>query len=100
MQREHYLTMDLLNFQKKKSFQLDIKFLEHETLSVEKGKEDNVAIAVKDPISMVIKTNEKELYKPVFTAEKEKLEAAIEKGTVVGKVHLEKTEGTDYGYIT
>ena len=87
-------------FSKEEIIPAGYKIPEHETLSVEKGKEDNVAIAVKDPISMVIKTNEKELYKPVFTAETEKLEAAIEKGTVVGKVHLEKTEGTDYGYIT
>ncbi|WP_397469533.1 serine hydrolase [Psychrobacillus sp.] len=72
---------------------------EHETIEVEKGKEKSVAIATKDPISMVIKTNEKELYKPTFTANKETVEAAVEKGTVVGKVHLEKTEGTDYGYI-
>ncbi|TQR05135.1 serine hydrolase [Psychrobacillus soli] len=86
-------------FSKEEIVPAGYKIPEHETLSVEKGKEDTVAIAVKDPISMVIKTNEKELYKPVFTAEAEKLEAAIEKGTVVGKVHLEKTEGTDYGYI-
>ena len=87
-------------FSKEEIIPAGYKIPEHETITVEKGKEDNVAIAVKDPISMVIKTNEKELYKPVFTAEAEKLEAAIEKGTVVGKVHLEKTEGTDYGYIT
>ncbi|WP_177184542.1 serine hydrolase [Psychrobacillus sp. OK032] len=87
-------------FSKEEIIPAGYKIPKHKTISVEKGKEDNVAIAVKDPISMVIKTNEKELYKPVFTAEKEKLEAAIEKGTVVGKVHLEKIEGTDYGYIT
>lgn len=86
-------------FSKEEIVPAGFKIPEHETLSVEKGKEDNVAIAVKDPISMVIKTNEKELYKPVFTADKKKLEAAVEKGAVVGKVHLEKTEGTDYGYI-
>nr|WP_205961831.1 serine hydrolase [Psychrobacillus vulpis] len=72
----------------------------NKTLPVVKGKEDSVAIAVKDPISMVIKTSEKELYKPVFTPTKESLEAEVKEGTVVGKIHLEKTEGTDYGYIT
>ncbi|MFJ7974088.1 serine hydrolase [Psychrobacillus sp. NPDC096389] len=86
-------------FSKEEIVPAGYKIPDHETLAVEKGKEDNVAIAVKDPISMVIKTNEKELYKPVFTADKKKLEAAVEKGAVVGKVHLEKTEGTDYGYI-
>lgn len=76
------------------------KIPENETISVEKGKEDSVAIAVKDPISMLIKTNEKELYKTVFTPNEKELEAEVKKGTVVGKVHVEKTEGTDYGYIT
>ena len=71
----------------------------NKTLAVEKGKEDTVAIAVKDPVSMVIKSSEKESYKPIFTADKETLEAEVKKGTVVGKLHLEKTEGTDYGYV-
>ena len=48
---------------------------------------------------MVIITIQKKLYKPVFTPNKKSLEAEIEKGKVVGKIHLEKTEETDYGYI-
>lgn len=76
------------------------KIPKNKTLPVIKGKEDSVAIAVKDPISMVIKTSEKDMYKPVFTPDKKNLEADVKEGTVVGKVHLEKTEGSDYGYIT
>ena len=70
-----------------------------ETLAVDKGKEDEVAIAPKEGISMVIKSNEKELYTPVFTPTEEMLEADVESGQVVGKVKLEKTEGEDLGYI-
>ncbi|WP_093538731.1 serine hydrolase [Psychrobacillus psychrotolerans] len=87
-------------FSKEEIVPAGFKIPKQATLKVEKGKEDTVAIAVKEPISMIIKTNEKELYKPVFTPTKETLEAAIKKDTVVGKVHLEKSEGTDYGYIT
>nr|WP_197275659.1 serine hydrolase [Bacillus sp. FJAT-22090] len=76
------------------------KIPKNKTLPVIKGKEDSVAISVKDPISMVIKTSEKDMYKPVFTPDKKNLEADVKEGTVVGKVHLEKTEGSDYGYIT
>ena len=72
----------------------------HKNLKVNKGKEDTVAIAVKEPISMLIKSSDKDLYKPVFTPLEDKLEAEVKKDTVVGKVHLEKSEGTDYGYIT
>ena len=63
MQLEPYSIMGSRNLQKKKLFQQDIK-LKQKTLPVEKGKEDTVAIAVKEPISMVIKTSEKDLYKP------------------------------------
>ncbi|WP_391118768.1 serine hydrolase [Psychrobacillus sp. L3] len=77
------------------------KIPENETLPVEKGKEDSVSIAVKDPISMVIKTSEKDQYKPIFTPKEKTLEADVKKGIVVGTVHLEKTDGTnDYGYVT
>ncbi len=86
-------------FSKEEIVPAGYKIPKHKTLPVEKGKEKTVAIAVKDPISMVIKSSEKELYKPVFTAEKDKLEAGVKKGAVVGKIHLEKTDGTDYGYI-
>lgn len=87
-------------FSKEEIIPAGYKIPKNETISVEKGKEDSVTITVKDPISMVIKTSEKELYKPIFTPTKETLVAEVKKGTVVGKVHLEKTEGTDYGYIT
>ncbi len=70
-----------------------------ETLEVVKGKEKEVGIATKEPISMMIKASEKDLYKPVFNPSNKSLEAAVEKGTVVGTVSIEKTEGTDYGYI-
>ena len=86
-------------FSKEEIVPAGYKIPKNDSLAVEKGKEDTVSIAVKDPISMVIKSNEKELYKPVFTPKAETLEAAVKKGEVVGEVHLEKTEGTDYGYI-
>lgn len=70
-----------------------------ETIAIDKGKEDEVGIEIKDGISMVIKSGEKELYTPVFTPVTELLEAEVEKGQVVGKVKLQKTEGEDLGYI-
>ena len=87
-------------FSKEEIIPAGYKIPKNGSLSVNKGKEDKVAIAVKEPISMVVKTSEKDLYKPVFTAKAKTLEAEVKKGTVVGKVHLEKTEGTDYGYVT
>src|SRR5690606_7167541 len=70
-----------------------------ESIEVIKGKEDSVNIEVKEPIQMMVKSVEKDLYKPKLVLETESLEAEVEKGTVVGKVIIEKTEGTDYGFI-
>lgn len=81
------------------------EFKKQKDIPVIKGKEEQVAIAVKDPIEMVIKSSEKDLYKPKLVLDGKKLkdgtlEAAVKKGEVVGHVELVKSEGTDYGYIT
>ncbi|MCM3390470.1 D-alanyl-D-alanine carboxypeptidase [Ureibacillus chungkukjangi] len=70
-----------------------------ETIPVTKGKEDSVEIAVKEPISLIVKTSEKDLYVPKIELDKKSLEAEVEKDTVVGKVVIEKSEGEDYGFI-
>lgn len=86
-------------FSKEEIVSADYKFKDNETIKVTKGKEDKVKIKLKEPITMMIKSNEKELYQPKLILDKESLEAEVKEGTVVGKVVLEKTEGTDYGYI-
>jgi D-alanyl-D-alanine carboxypeptidase (penicillin-binding protein 5/6) len=80
------------------------QFEEQKELDVVKGKENSVAISVKEPIRMTVKTNEKDLYKPELTIDESKLtkgalQAPVEKDTVVGQVKLVKSEGTDYGFI-
>ncbi|WP_192894266.1 D-alanyl-D-alanine carboxypeptidase family protein [Lysinibacillus composti] len=86
-------------FSKQEIVPANYVFKGKETIAVTKGKEDEVEIAVKEPISVVINTNEKDLYKPKLVLEKETLEADVKKGTVVGKVVLERTEGKDLGFI-
>lgn len=71
----------------------------NETINVTKGKENKVGIAVKEPITVLLKSSEKDFYKPKLILEKDSLEAEVEKGTVVGKAVIERTEGTDYGFI-
>lgn len=74
-------------------------FKENKTVKVIKGKENKIGIAVKEPISFMVKSSEKDLYVPKLTLEKEQLEAEVKKGTTVGKVTVERTEGKDYGFI-
>ena len=80
------------------------QFEDQQELDVIKGKENKVAIEVKDPIKMMVKTSEKDLYKPELTIDeskltKEALQAPFDKNTVVGHVKIVRTEGTDYGFI-
>lgn len=86
-------------FSKEELLSTDYKFKGNETIKVTKGKEDKVKIALKEPFSMMVKSSERDLYKPKLILDKKSLEAEVPKGTVVGKVVLERTEGTDYGYI-
>lgn len=79
-------------------------FEKQKELGVIKGKEKSVAIEVKEPMRMMVKTSEKDLYKPELLIDETKLtkgvlQAPFEKDTVVGQVQLVKTEGTDYGFI-
>ncbi|KMY34489.1 D-alanyl-D-alanine carboxypeptidase [Lysinibacillus xylanilyticus] len=86
-------------FSKQEIIPADYKFKDQETVKVTKGKENKVAIAVKEPISFMVKSSEKDLYKPKLVLDKKSLEAEVKKGTVVGKLVLERSEGTDYGFI-
>ncbi|AOV09016.1 D-alanyl-D-alanine carboxypeptidase [Sporosarcina ureilytica] len=80
------------------------EFEEQKTIDVNKGKNDSVKIAVKDSVTMMVKTSEKDLYKPELVIDESKLtdgklEAPVKKGTVVGHINMVRTEGTDYGFI-
>ena len=86
-------------FSKQEIIPADYTFKKQKTVKVTKGKEDEVAITVKEPISFMMKSSEKDLYEPKLVLDKESLEADVKKGTVVGKVVVERTEGTDYGFI-
>lgn len=79
-------------------------FEKNKTIAVNKGKTDTAKIAVKDPITMTVKTNDSDLYTPELVLDESlltdgKLEAPVEKGTVIGHVNMVRAEGTDYGYI-
>ncbi|MGN4127770.1 D-alanyl-D-alanine carboxypeptidase family protein [Lysinibacillus sphaericus] len=86
-------------FSKQEIIPANYKFKDQETVKVTKGKEGKVAIAVKEPVSFMVKSSEKDLYKPKLVLDKKSLEAGVKKDTVVGKVVIERTEGTDYGFI-
>ncbi|HSJ37028.1 MAG TPA: serine hydrolase [Planococcus sp. (in: firmicutes)] len=80
------------------------QFEDQQALPVTKGKEDQVNIAVKEPITMMVRSSERDAYVPQLVIDESlldngKLEAAIEKDQVVGTVNLTKESGSDYGYL-
>lgn len=77
---------------------------DQKTVDVIKGKASSVEIMVKEPVRMMVKTSDKDLYKPELIIDEKKLtdgalQAPVKKETVVGHMNLVRTEGTDYGYI-
>lgn len=86
-------------FSKQEIIPANYVFKKQKSVKVTKGKEDKAAIAVKEPISFMVKSSEKDLYKPKLVLDKKSLEADVKKDTVVGKVIIERTEGEDYGFI-
>ena len=86
-------------FTKQEILPANYTFKEQKTLPVTKGKEDEVKIAVKEPISIMVKSSEQDLYMPKLVLKEDELEAGVKENQVVGKVIIERTEGTDYGYI-
>lgn len=80
------------------------EFKDQATLPVLKGKEKEVKIAVKDPVNMMIKSKDQDLYTPELIIDQSlltdgQLEAPLEKGTVVGHVQLIHQKDGDAGYI-
>jgi D-alanyl-D-alanine carboxypeptidase (penicillin-binding protein 5/6) len=80
------------------------QFKGKETLPITKGKEDKVNIEVQEPVSMMIRTSDKDSYKPELVIDESlladgKLEAAVKKDQVVGTVKITKEGGEDYGYL-
>ena len=94
------------NFENDQFLPDNYKVKSNKTVPVVKGKEKEVKVATKEPLSMVIKRGEKENYKPKFVMDKKKmtkdgeLTAPVKKGEVVGHINVEYTGSSeDYGYL-
>ena len=72
---------------------------DQKSIPVTKGKEDSVGIATKDDLSFMVKSSDKDAYTTKLILDAEELEAEVEEGTVVGKLVVERKEGSDYGFI-
>jgi serine-type D-Ala-D-Ala carboxypeptidase (penicillin-binding protein 5/6) len=77
----------------------------HKTLPVVKGKEKEVAIKTKEPLKVLVKNGETDLYKPKLVIDKNalneegQLEAPVEKGATVGTFTYDYTGSDKYSYL-
>ncbi|WLR44348.1 D-alanyl-D-alanine carboxypeptidase family protein [Bacillus carboniphilus] len=94
------------NFTSEELFSANYQIKDQSTFTVSKGKEKEVEVETKNPLSMIIRNGEKENYDPVYKLneelfnENEQLTAPIEKGEKVGTMTYKYVgEKTDYGFI-
>ncbi|WP_185150691.1 D-alanyl-D-alanine carboxypeptidase family protein [Cytobacillus dafuensis] len=94
------------NFSKEEIVPANYEVKGKKTLPVTKGKEDKVKIHTKDPITMVLKSGEKENYKPKLVLDKKKLNekgeltAPIKKGEKVGTLTIESPNDKDLEFLS
>lgn len=92
-------------FMKTELLPADHKFKGNETLPVNKGKENEVKIGLKEPVTMLVKSTEKDKYSAEFVADEAQmkdgeLEAPIKEGAVVGKANIVHADGQPvYGNV-
>ncbi len=76
------------------------QFMGQETVPVDKGEVDNVAIAVAEPIRLWVETAKKGAYQTQLELLSEgPIEAAVEKGQVVGTVTAVGPEASEIEYV-
>jgi serine-type D-Ala-D-Ala carboxypeptidase (penicillin-binding protein 5/6) len=94
------------NFTVKELYPADFQIEDASELSVVKGKEETVEIKTTEPLKVVLKIGEEDLYKPVYYLNKElftednELTAPIEKGDKIGYMTIEYSGNQSYGFIT
>lgn len=64
-------------FSKQEIIPANYKFEDQKTIAVTKGKEDKVGIATNKSVAVMVKTSEKENYKPTLVLNEKELEAGV-----------------------
>lgn len=94
------------NFSLKELYPKNYEIKNHKSLPVIKGKVKSVGIHTNDPIKVVVKNGEDQLYKPQFTIDEKKvtkegdLTAPLKKGEKVGTLKAVYTGEKDNGFIS
>ncbi|MBT2583979.1 D-alanyl-D-alanine carboxypeptidase [Planococcus sp. ISL-109] len=87
-------------FEEVEIMKADQQFMGQETLPVSKGEQEQVAIAIKEPIQLMVKATEQGAYRTELElSEQAPIEAAVEEGQLLGKVRILDPEGKEVMYL-
>lgn len=93
------------NFTKKEIFPAGFKIEGNSQVPVVKGKLKKVDVVTQNPVSMLIKKSEEDVFEPSYQLDQSLLQggalvAPLNKGQVVGTLSLNYKGSEDYGYLT
>lgn len=87
-------------FQETEIMKVGQQFMGQESLPVAKGEKEQVAIAVKEPVRLMVPSAQQEAYRTELElTEGAPIEAAVEEGQLVGKVRVLDSEGNEVEYL-
>lgn len=87
-------------FQETEIMKAGQQFMGQESLPVAKGEKDHVAVAVKEPVRLLVPSAQQEAYRTELELTAgAPLEAAVEEGQLVGKVRVLDSENNEVEYL-
>ncbi|MGM0899470.1 MAG: D-alanyl-D-alanine carboxypeptidase family protein [Bacillota bacterium] len=86
-------------FQETEIMKAGQQFMGQESIPVAKGEKEQVAVAVEDPVRLMVPSAEQESYRTELELEEAPIEAAVEEDQLVGKVKVLTPEGNEVEYL-
>jgi len=87
-------------FQETEIMKAGQQFMGQESIPVAKGEKEQVAIAVKEPVRLMVPSAQQEAYRTELElTEGAPIEAAVEEGQLVGKVRVLDSEDNEVEYL-
>ena len=88
------------NFEAKEVYPKGSVVKGHETVKVEKAKEEDVAVQTKEKIVLPMPKGSKDVYKTEFQEVSKVKEAPLKKGTTLGQMAVSAKDSNDPGFLT
>ncbi|PER17380.1 D-alanyl-D-alanine carboxypeptidase [Bacillus cereus] len=88
------------NFEVKKAYEKDSAVKGHETVRVENAKDKDVAVQIKQDVSLPMPKGSIDVYKKEFKVSNKEQEAPIKKGVTISQMIIAPNDSTDPGFLS